>query len=265
MRATEALGRAIGGVLSPITGEGSLLRRARLFHPDGVLFRADVRPLAREGAVGELAQRLAGPALVRLSSAWWRHEKELPDALGIAVRFCGRMPTATSVEASARDQDLLFATFQHIWSLPFAPLTTNVHDFLGNQYHAILPFYVLGLGRVKFRLMPSRQRQHDTHGSRRERLERAVAAGNAVLRLEVAQVGAIGARLRSPEQILRMSRWQAVAVIDLEERSLVDQEALSFTPFHAGRGIMPIGPFQMMRAATYAASRTGRKVASIAA
>ncbi|MDI3283964.1 hypothetical protein [Polyangium sp. 15x6] len=262
MRVTEALGRAIGGVLSPITGEGSLLRRARLFHPDGVLFRADVRPLVREGAVGELAQRLAGPALVRLSSAWWRHEKELPDALGIAVRFCGRTPTATSVEVSARDQDLLFATFQHIWSLPLAPLTTNVHDYLANEYHAILPFYVLGLGRVKFRLVPSRQRE--THGSRRERLERAVAAGNAVLRLEVMQTGALGVRLRSPEEILRMSRWRAVALIDLEERSLVDQEALSFTPFHAGRGIMPVGPFQMIRAATYAASRAGRKVASIA-
>jgi hypothetical protein len=260
MRSTEALGRAIGGVLSPITGEGSLLRRARLFHPDGVLFRADVRPLVREGAVGELAQRLAGPALVRLSSAWWRHEKELPDALGIAVRFCGRAPTATTVEASARDQDLLFATFQHIWSLPLAPLTTNVHDYLANEYHAILPFYVLGLGRVKFRLLPTRQR--GAHGRRRERLERAVAAGNAIFTLEVMETGGLGARLRSPARVLRMSRWQPVEVIDLEERSLVDQEALSFTPFHAGRGIMPIGPFQMMRAATYAASRAGRKVAA---
>ncbi|MRG91060.1 hypothetical protein [Polyangium spumosum] len=261
MRATEALGRAIGGILAPLTGEGSLLRRARVFHPDGVLFRADVRPLVREGAVGELAQRLAGPALVRLSSAWWRHEKELPDALGIAVRFCGRAPTATSVEASARDQDLLFATFQHILSLPLAPLTTNVRDFLANAYHAILPFYVLGLGRVKFRLVPTRQK--DSHGSRRARLERAVAAGNAVFTLEVMQAGGLAARLRAPEGIVRVSRWQAVAVIDLEERSLVDQESLSFTPFHAGRGIMPIGPFQMLRAATYAASRTGRRVAAI--
>jgi len=262
MRATEALGRAMGGLLAPITGEGSLLRRARLFHPDGVLFRADVRPVVHEGAVGELAQTLAGPALVRLSSAWWRHEKELPDALGIAVRFCGRAKAATSVEASARDQDLLFASFQHIWSLPLAPITTNVHDYLANEYHAILPFYVLGLGRVKFRLVPPRQ--PETTGSRRERLERAVAAGNAVFRLEVAQADAIGARLRSPERILRMLRWQTVVAIDLEDRSLVDQETLSFTPFHAGRGIMPIGPFQMLRAATYAASRAGRKVASIA-
>ncbi len=250
MRASEALGRAVGGVLSPITGEASLLRQARIFHPDGVVFRADVRPLVREGEVGELAQRLAGPALVRLSSAWWRHEKELPDVLGIAVRFCGREPTTTTSETSARDQDLLFATFRHIWTLPLAPLTTNQHDFLANDYHAILPFYVLGLGRVKFRLLPMRQK--GTEGSRRERLSQAVVAGNAVLRLEVRQ--------RFPSRPT-LSRWEGVAVIDLQERSLVDQEALAFTPFHAGRGIMPVGPFQMIRAATYAASRTGRRVA----
>jgi hypothetical protein len=243
MRTIEALGRAVGGILSPITGEGSLIRRARLFHPDGVVYRAEVQPLASAGAHAELARRLAGPALVRLSGAWWRHDKELPDLLGIAVRFTevGR-PKA---EASPRDQDMLFASFRHIATLPLAPLATNVHDFLANDYHTVLPFYAVGLGRVKFRLLPMHVRAQS--GSRRERLESAVAAGIALLRLEV--------RKSKPG-----APWHELALVDLEERALVDQEALAFTPFRAGRGIMPVGPFQMMRAATYASSQVGRKI-----
>jgi hypothetical protein len=243
MRTIEAFGRAIGGILSPITGEGSLIRRARLFHPDGVVYRAEVRPLANAGAAAELARRISGPALARLSGAWWRHDKELPDLLGIALRFCETdRPTATP---SPRDQDMLFASFRHIVTLPLGPLTTNVHDFLANDYHAVLPFYALGLGRVKFRLLPMRTRT--ASGSRRERLDTAVTMGLALLRLEVQK-----AKLGSP--------WQEVAVVDLAERALVDQDDLAFTPFRAGRGIMPVGLWQMARAATYAASQVGRKI-----
>jgi len=243
MRTIEALGRAMGGLLSPLTGEGSLIRRARLFHPDGVVYRAEARPLASAGAPSELARRLAGPALVRLSSAWWRHEKELPDVLGVAVRFCET--TTPRAEAAPRDQDLLFASFQHIVTLPFAPITTNVHDFLGNDYHAVLPFYASGLGRVKFRLLPMHVRS--ASGSRRERLDAAVAAGMALLRLEV-------------QKDKPGSSWQEVGVIELLDRALVDQDALAFSAFRAGRGITPVGPFQMLRAATYASSQVGRRL-----
>jgi hypothetical protein len=245
MRADEALGRAIGGLLAPVTGEGSLIRRARLFHPDGVVYRAEVRPLVRTGAVGELAQRLAGPAIVRLSGGWWRNERELPDVLGVAIRL--RTEDDLSAEPGPRDQDLTFATFRHMWSLPLAPLGTNVHDYLANDYYAVLPYYALGLGRIKLRLIPP---QVKTVGEdRRERLERAVAADLAVLRLEMRR-----ARVGAP--------WEQVAAIDLRERALVDQDKLAFSPFRSGRGLEPVGLFQMVRAATYASSRTGRQVAA---
>lgn len=245
MRTNEAVGRAIGGLLAPITGEGALIRRARFFHPHGVVYRAEVRPLVRAGTVGEMAQRLAGPAIVRLSGGWWKNERELPDVLGIALRL--RDQDDLSAQPGPRDQDLTFATFRHMWSLPFAPLATNVHDYLANDYYAVLPYYALGLGRIKLRLLPPEVK---TVGkNRRERLERAVNGDLAVFRLEMRQT-----RVGAP--------WEPVAALDLRERALVDQEQLAFSPFRSGRGLEPVGPFQMIRAATYAASRMGRRIAA---
>jgi hypothetical protein len=78
-----------------------------MFHPDGAVYRARVE--AVPGPFSMLAQRLEGPALARLSTAWWRGGKEWLDALGIAVRL-GRDP---GTEARPGDQDLLFGPRPH--------------------------------------------------------------------------------------------------------------------------------------------------------
>lgn len=246
MRLREAVGRALGWLLAPAAWQGARLRRARLFHPDGVVYRAEVRPIAAEGAAAGLAARLAGPALVRLSGGllrWRGGDRARPDVLGVAVRF--RESEAVSAEVAPGDQDLLFASFRFLWSLPLGPLTTDVRDFLGNRYYAVLPFDVAGVGPARFRLVPVRTSPTSAEkgGDRRERLERAVAAGAAVLRLEMR---------------LRRRRWAAVAEIALRERVQVDQQSLRLTPFHTGRGIVPRGLIQATRAAAYAASQRGR-------
>lgn len=242
MRLREAVGRALGWLLAPAAWQGARLRRARLFHPDGVVYRAEVRPMAAEGAAAGLAARLAGPALVRLSGGllrWRGGDRARPDVLGVAVRF--RESEAVSAEVAPGDQDLLFASFRFLWTLPLGPLTTDVRDFLSNRYYAVLPFDVAGVGPARFRLVPVRASAGD--GDRRERLERAVAAGAAVFRLEMR---------------LRRRRWAAVAEIALRERVQVDQQSLRLTPFHTGRGIVPRGLIQATRAAAYAASQRGR-------
>jgi hypothetical protein len=247
MGALEAVGRALGGVAAPVAWEGSLIRRARLFHPDGDVYRAEVRPLVAEGPAVEIAQRLAGPALVRLSGGWWRwrrHRDALPDVLGMAVRFCAS--EEMTARAAPGDQDLLLATFRHLWSLPVALFTTNARDFLANPYYAVLPFEVPGLGRTKWRIAPPRTTA--SGGDRRERLERAVASGLAVLRLEA-------------RPLRRSAGWTAVAEVTLRERVLVDQEELRFNPFRTGRGLVPSGLVQAARAATYMASQVGRAIA----
>ena len=176
---SETIGTLAGWLLAPITGAVSAVRRARMFHPDGVIYRARVEPLA-DTPWPEVAARLAGPALVRASSAWWRGGRELPDALGVSIRF--RDSDAPSAEPAPGDQDLLLATIRHPWTMPFAPLSTNVRNFLDNDYYGVSPFAVEGAGTAYLRAVSSRA--YAAGGDRRERLARAVADGNAWLRLE---------------------------------------------------------------------------------
>ncbi|XXX77774.1 hypothetical protein WMF30_03230 [Sorangium sp. So ce134] len=234
----------IGGALSPIVWQGSLIRGARLFHPDGVVYCAGVKALAAEGEVGALAQRLGGPALVRLSGGIWRWRSDKverrPDILGIAVRF--RTSEEVTPVASAGDQDLIFLSARRLWLLPIAIFTTRTRDFLDNRYYAQLPFDVEGLGRAEFRLIPLRP--STVKGSRLERLERSAAAGLALLRLEVRRAA--------------RARWMAVADIELYEPVDIDQNILRFNPFQTGKGIVPSGLLQATRLTTYAASYLGR-------
>ena len=241
MEASATIGRVIGLLAAPAAALGSLLRGARLFHPEGVLYRAEVRPLAG----GALARSLAGPALVRLSGALWRAkagenegaEPALPDILGAAVRFQPGEATA---------QDLLFATFRSAALLPLGLFTTDVHDFLGNTYYAGLPFEAPELGRVELRLDP--QPTPPSGRDRREKLQRAVAAGLAVLWLE--------ARQQHPG-----APWRRLAALELRERVPGGGETLRFDPFHAGLGIQPVGLLQTVRGVVYPASQLGRMLA----
>lgn len=247
----EHLGRWIGDALAPVTGFVSSLRRARMFHPDGVVYVARVEPLGEGGRdVAAVAARLAGPAIVRLSSAWWRGEKEWLDVLGLAVRFVSPDCVGDSFP-SDRDQDLLLATIRFPWTTPFAPLTTRVSTFLWNHFHAVSPFEVDGLGRVKLRLRSPRIANSEAR-PRAEHLAGAVAAGLAVYQLEAR-------RLERPSY--RRS-WEAIARVILERPIDIDQAALRFSPFRGGRGIRPIGFVHHLRASTYAASQRSRPVAS---
>ena len=227
MSVTETLGRWMGVALAPAATLGSFLRRARLFHPDGVLYRADVSALVDE----PLARALEGSALVRLSGALWRWPESAtrPDILGVAVRLHPGEPRA---------QDLLFASFHSVLGLPLAVLTTDVRDFLANTYATVLPSRAPGLGRVDFRLDPA---AIATIGvDRRERLEQAVAAGRAA----------------SPRALARLT---------LRERLQGGGDNLRFNPFHAGLGIEPTGFLQAIRAVAYPASQLGRAVSRVVA
>jgi hypothetical protein len=224
------LGIALGRLLSPVTGAVAAARRARMFHPEGAVFAAVV-----EGE-GELGRRLSGPALVRLSSAWWRGGKEWPDVLGLAARL--RATAEVSPLPTEGDQDLLFATIKRPWTTPFAPLSTRVHDFLANDYFAVSPFDVDGVGVARLRLVGPRPGTRAT--SRRGRLLADVAAGRAVLPLELIEAAGV---------------WRPVARLRLVEEVALDQAALRFDPFRAGRGIRPRGFVHDLRRATYAASQ----------
>jgi hypothetical protein len=226
------VGRFTGAVLAPLAAAGSALRGARLFHPEGVLHRADVEPLGD----GALARALAGPAWVRLSGALFR-SRALPDILGAAVRFHPGTP---------REQDLLFATFRSVLALPFALFTTDARNYLANTYSTVLPSRVPGQGRVVFRLVP--ERIAGGPGDRDARLLRAVHEGRASFVLEV-------------HGLAGRPGWEPLARLAIRERIEGGGEELRFNPWHAGLGIEPAGFFQTWRAVVYPASQLGRALA----
>jgi hypothetical protein len=224
-------------MLAPLTGLVSKAREARMFHPDGVVYTAQVEPCAKTLDLRSLADRLGVDALVRFSSALWRDPHEWPDVLGAALRF-GEGP---------QRQELLLATIRFPWTMPFAPLATNYRSFLWNHYHAVSPFEVDGVGIVKFRLRSPRL-GNGSLLSRAEHLQRAVNDGRAVYELELR-------RLSEPPL---SRRWEPIARLTLDSPRDLDQERLRFSPFRDGAGIRPIGFVQALRVAAYAASQQAR-------
>jgi hypothetical protein len=244
-RPLEKLGALAGAAIAPAFGLGSLIRRARIFHPEGVCHRATA--VVAPGTPFETAAiRLAGegPALVRFSAAWWRGGREWPDVLGCAIRFGGGDPEPLPREG---EQDLLLATIPRPILTLAAPLWTDTHHFLANTYHATAPFDLEGVGRVRLRLTAL---PFDAIGeSRVERLERAVERGVAVLLLSV-------------RRVRPFARWRPLVELRVGERLDVDQEALRFDPFANGRGLVPRGFVHNLRRATYALSQQLRPTES---
>ncbi len=247
MVGSEQVGEVLGRALAPLTQRVAEARHSRMFHPVGRVLRAEVIPMVAQvpersvtdaRSLDLVAARIAGPALVRLSSAWWKR-REWIDVLGCAVRL--RSSPELTAEASPGDQDLLFATVRFPITTLLAPLTTEQHDFLGNHYYGVSPFEVEPVGRVKLRIAPTRHPAQ--RGSRDELLTRALAERSAAFTFEVKT---------------RFSGWRPLAEIRLLEEVDVDQQALRFEPFRDGRGFEPRGFVHALRKGAYAGSRRGR-------
>ncbi len=207
-----------------------------MFHAEGVIYRGSVEAVDAPADLRLAGERLAGPALVRLSSGLWRGGKEWLDALGMAVRFGVR-----------EDQDLLLATIRFAWTTPFAPLATNVSSFLWTHYHAVSPFWVDDVGRVKLRFRSPRLPNRGPT-SWAAHLDQAVSAGRAVYQLEA----------RRLERPVHRRSWEPFARLTLVGGAEPDPPALRFSPFSDGRGIHPTGFVHHLRVGTYAASQRAR-------
>jgi hypothetical protein len=237
MNARETIGAGLGWLSAPVFGAIALARHARVLHPEGLVLSARVDPIATAPDLQKIATLLAGPALVRLSTALWRKGKEWPDALGCAIRF--RDDPRPSSEPAILDQDLLFATVRTPVATPFAPLHTDVTDFFANTLYATSPFEVPGVGRSKWRLVPE---QTTARGdSRAARLADAVARGEASFRIELRRTWHRG--------------YAPVARLSLLAFADVDQDRLRFSPFRAGRGVVPSGFVHALRRGAYVGSQ----------
>lgn len=234
----ERIGELIGATWAPLVHGIARLRHARMFHPEGSLYRGRLEPVA--GPFEAIANALGRTVLARFSGALRRGGRESLDVLGIALRL--HHGPLTSTEASDGDQDLLFATILSPFTMPLSPFTTRSHDFFANRFYAVSPFALEDGKRVKFRLSPMEHPPHD--GSRAEQLAAAVAGGHA--RFELAA-----------RETLTL-RWHPVATITLQAPCELDQAALRFDPFHAGAGIEPVGVVHAIRRRAYPASQGAR-------
>jgi hypothetical protein len=167
------------------------------------------------------------------------------EVLGVALRL--RKDESVDANVADDDQDLLFATIRSPFTMLFAPFTTDAHDYFNNQYWAVSPFDVPGIGKVKFRISPSALHA-PSKLNRDARLLTIAASGRATLRVEA----------RQPY----CPHWSSIATITLHDRANIDQEALRFSPFHSGRGIVPRGFVHALRKHAYPASQRGRALAA---
>ncbi|HEU4409051.1 MAG TPA: hypothetical protein VFS43_27580 [Polyangiaceae bacterium] len=243
VRFAEGLGYITGALTSPAFALGSCLRRARVFHPDGVVFAATCEPATDEAALGPLAARLAGSAVVRLSEGLFRRGRELPDVLGCAIRLRG--PRSAAAELAPDDQDLLFGTFRSIVTLPFAFVTTDTRNYLLNTYFSAVPYEIAGVGVVLLRLVPT-VRGAGVGVNREARLENARQRGLAGFLLELRP------------RFLPIVPWRPLVSLRLGEPLALGSGALGFSPWQSGMGLRPYGFVQATRAVPYRLSQAAR-------
>jgi hypothetical protein len=272
----ERAGEIMGVIAAPIFFVLASARRySHVFHNRGDCADADVT--VADGVPPQyrsLAERLTGHAFVRLSDSLTVRKARWPDVLGCAIRFGGYVDDP----AIEGDQDLLFATVRRPWTMLLAPFSTNVHDYLANDYFTVSPFYAPRTGtaitrptrgpRLYFRLRPASREpgalvsietstgpvsstRASSAGSRRSRaerrrrrLERAIANGAAAFTLGVAE-----------------SPWGPFApLVHLQLVSVhyTEPANVRFDPFRSGRGIEPHGFVHALRRSIYAASQRAR-------
>lgn len=239
MQLRERIGTVIGTLLSPVVAAVSNLRRARTFHPRGLVFQGRSEPIIG-GAFANLGAELEGTVLARCSGALWKQPNERFDVLGIALRF-RQFDRPFDHRALPLDRDLLFATVSSPLLLAASPFLTNAHDFLANKFYATCPFEVHGHDRVEIRLVPLQRSEAD--GSRADKLRHAVEHGCAW-------------HLEARKTLTR--DWHPIARIVFERELELDQEALHFDPFRTGEGLAPVGLVHAIRKAVYSASQHAR-------
>jgi hypothetical protein len=198
----------------------------RAFHPYGTLCRATV-------ACDELG--LAGPALVRLAGASGDEDSATHTVIGMAIKFEG-------------GQDLPLASFESFLHVKTATANTDITDYLANTFASVSPWKVPELGVVWFRahrVLPAGT-TGSTKATRSERLRDDIASGRATIEL------AMHSRPKADGPLIRK-----LATITLTEIIPADP-TFRISMFHTGRGLVPTGFRNGVRAVVYPAGQRAR-------
>jgi hypothetical protein len=224
-----------GPIVGAVFGALTRARGARVFHPTGTGYHADVviTPNGRPTGASLLDQAGSYHALVRFSRGAGLPDP-LPDVLGLAIKII-------DAHGLGRDQDFLLVSSASppIGRHFLVPAT----GFLGRQFSSVLPYLV---GR-RIRLFGAVPRTPAMHDGGTALAEVHVAARTGDLRFELTMAGAIGS-------------WRGIGELLVSSPlSDEDAEALRFNPWHRGPGITPIGVLQALRGAAYPGSQRQRR------
>ena len=228
LRLLFALGALAGLVVAIAVFAISFRRRARAFHPDGTVCEAEVTSLD-----DVLGGNLAGHARVRLSGSSEPENSPAQTILGMAIEIGG-------------EQDLPLATFESFLHASDATRTTNVADYLANQYASVTPWRA-GSAVLWFRALPAAQPA--TAGTRVERLDAAIAAGTAMFTLE-ARIGP------GPDAPVH-ARF---AELRLTSRRPSDDRDFRISMLRTARGLVPTGFRNGVRLIAYPVSQLARRL-----
>jgi hypothetical protein len=213
-------------------GALTLVRRRRIFHPDGALFAAELRVLRGAHAALDwdlLRRPRRFDALVRLSRGAGLPEP-LVDHLGIALRV-------VDAYGRGRHQDLLLGASS---PLPVGRhLLLPARGYLRSWYSTVLPYRARGR-RVVLGAQP-------LDGG---------AVGDDPYRIEPHGDGTPAWRILAASLT---GGWQPIAELRLERR-LPDAraEALRFNPWNTGGGLEPSGLLNALRDSAYRSSQAAR-------
>lgn len=205
----------------------SAARGARVFHPEGVAYRARWEP---EGSAGDVLTSPASEprqvdAVLRLSRAIGLPDAT-PDILGAAVKLL-------DAHGPGRDQDLALASSGR--SVVSRHVLVPTRGFTGAVFSSLLPYAVAGERVTVLAEMieatPARPFARLRDGE--------VAPADLRLWLEPTgrELGVLRVGERLPDQVSR---------------------DLRFDPWHTGPGLRPVGWLNRLRRPAYAASQDGR-------
>jgi len=229
-----ALGALVGVAIGALVFAISWWRAARAVHAEGVVCRAEL--IAHDPA----AERLAGPALVRLSGALEGQATTGSDVLGLDIR----MQRPARDDAAHGDQDLLLGSFESFLTAARDRARTNAGDYLGNGYSTVTPWWLTHHGPVVLRLVAPPPAAADRGSNRLARLDADLAAGRARFALTIGTG----------------DRAVALGELRLIERLAVDDRALRASMFRQGRGVRPLGLRNGIRATVYPMSQLARRL-----
>jgi hypothetical protein len=220
-----------GRLAATALAAGSRLRRKRVFHPDGVAFRAE---LTVRGGAGLGPRLLDEPAVVPCTTRLSRGvglPDGWPDILGVAVRTGG----------DRSEQDLLFATVlgdgaggRHV----LAPS----RGWGERPLSTILPYRVGGAGLVTLVLRP--ETAHEVLPRTLEEAATVFESGELTFAL---------AAVRPSGTSVPVGRLTGGPRL-----SGSDAEALRYNPFNAAHDLQPAGAINALRRRSYAASQAAR-------